>query len=751
MKARHAALIALVAALLVMQPSDSPGCGPFFQEVVFTSDYHPGPTAEELAAGRLGVIQPRYWRRYLLVAYRYLAGEPLTEDERQAFLGRDGQAGGEYVRIGARMVPREIGEWLEARAEYGGGEAPEINPMRQVPESQWQWYQNCGVDAFASAARTLRARSGEFGPAHLGVREWIKAQDTVFSNCEGGAVIPAEAAASLPEKLRQDRDYQIAAAHFYAGDLHEAQRRFATIADDNASPWRDIAPYLVARCMIRRATLDPRPGHADLDLLSRAAHQLREILADPSRTSVHGAATRMLHHLAARLQPGERLMAIAAEISGPDGAGAFRQNLIDFQMLMERDAQNSAEVRARGELADWVVTFQDRGPGARDHAIERWRATRSPQWLVAAIDKTSAGDPATAELLEAASSVSSDAPAFGTVSFHRVRLMMEGGRNAEAREELDRLLPVVERTQPAAAWNRFRGLRMKLASSFDEFLAFAPRRAMGTASEGAGQSSVAALPEGAQEFQLDGDSIVVFNQGLPLEMIVDAAGNESLPEEVRQDLAEVAFVRAILLGEEMAVRALLPRIERAHPTLQPQLRLYGEAPDEAHRRFAAAFVLLKAPGLRPNLVRGIPTRTRVEEIDDFRDNWWCGFEVGPDLHGRPLARHHRSSWPSSEPPAAAPPAAPEFLTGAQRDQFQQEWERLTADGSGVNHLAAVVSSFAEEHPGNELEAEALHLAVRATRYGCTDKATSRQSRRAFQLLHRRHPDSAWAKQTPYWY
>jgi hypothetical protein len=47
--------------------------------------------------------------------------------------------------------------------------------------------------------------------------------------------------------------------------------------------------------------------------------------------------------------------------------------------------------------------------------------------------------------------------------------------------------------------------------------------------------------------------------------------------------------------------------------------------------------------------------------------------------------------------------------------------------------------------------EALHLAVKSTRYGCTDKETGRWSKAAFDLLRRKYPNSTWAKQTPYWF
>jgi len=47
--------------------------------------------------------------------------------------------------------------------------------------------------------------------------------------------------------------------------------------------------------------------------------------------------------------------------------------------------------------------------------------------------------------------------------------------------------------------------------------------------------------------------------------------------------------------------------------------------------------------------------------------------------------------------------------------------------------------------------EALHLVVRAWRYGCAETTGENYSKQAFELLHKRYPESVWTKQTPYWF
>ena len=63
--------------------SSLPGvaCGPFFNVAVFNYPLHPGLPLASFSEGSLGVIRPTFARSYLVVAYRYLSGVPLSKEE----------------------------------------------------------------------------------------------------------------------------------------------------------------------------------------------------------------------------------------------------------------------------------------------------------------------------------------------------------------------------------------------------------------------------------------------------------------------------------------------------------------------------------------------------------------------------------------------------------------------------------------------------------------------------------------------
>ena len=130
-------------------------------------------------------------------------------------------------------------------------------------------------------------------------------------------------------------------------------------------------------------------------------------------------------------------------------------------------------------------------------------------------------------------------------------------------------------------------------------------------------------------------------------------------------------------------------------------------------------------------------------MDSYRDNWWCA-AAPTSLSELP------SEGEGKKDPAASASRIPEFLRASQT-VAAAEAAKLRALGTGPNYLAQTAINWATKNPTDARAPEALHLAVRSTRYGCTDKETGRWSKAAFDLLHRRYPNSSWAKETKYWF
>ena len=260
---------------------------------------------------------------------------------------------------------------------------------------------------------------------------------------------------------------------------------------------------------------------------------------------------------------------------------------------------------------------------------------------------------------------------------------------ADARTLTEQLLKL---EMPVSARNQFRAERLRMARNFEEFLRYAARTPV----------DYDAKP--GMEL-LDDDSALVLDRALPLALLRQASGSPLLPEEIRTELRRVVAIRNLVLAQTP--------------------------------NFDGVFHLLHTPGDAPFVRAGYGRPYPPGELGMLQDSWWCQGATGP-VH-----------WePSGQKPAE--PAA-DFLSAADREQAAAERQKLAALPAAPDWLGAQALAYAHGHPEDPRVPESLYLVVRATRYGCQDVQTGGVSERAFDLLHRRYPNTSWAKKTPYWY
>ena len=727
--------LTLIMAGALIGPEDLSSCGPFIPETVFTSKAQP-LDEPRFFGGQLDILQPQYRRIYLMTAYRYLTGVGLSKADQQALVEKP--AGPDYFWFDQDSPA--IKGWLDARVQVG---APSFDPADPTPINHlkilpgYVAFLNCGDDAFRNATAHLVER-GRAGASHDDLRAWVAAQDQVFANCSdpqpgqlhprpAGPVIPAALPATAALWMQQDRAYQIAAAEFYAGQFDAASAEFLRIAGDRSSSWHGIAPYLVARALIRKAMID------DPAAAPAAQEQLRKVLADPDAAAWHESARGLARYLLARTQPGRALSefahAVATEKTGVAG------EMQDYRLMLDQYANRNKDVPRDEDIADWIAAMQYT---ADDHALAKWRVTRSLPWLVAALTYADQPD---RELMAAAAQVAATSPAFTTVDFHRLRLMSAG----DARPKLDAAL---RRKMPVSARNLFLAARMRVSPDWDDLLRYAPRTVAGTTAFG--PWGVPYLPAGSGEGQqpatkpelhFDDDAARILDRQAPLAMLRLAAGNSSLPPNLQLQVARAVWVRSILLNDTGTAAGIAPALASLAPQFKPYIDGYLAAPDEKTRAFAAAWLMLNNPGMRPSIDSGAGRLAPVAKMDDFRDNWWCAADTAQRPMNAPLVLLYKGDSPEAR-----------FLSPAQRATAQREQVRLASSPAAPTLLARQTVQWIEAHPDDPRAPEALSLTVRAGHYGCGgDDQTDRWVKRAFQLLHSRYPKTEAARRTRYWF
>ena len=749
---RSVVVLLLFCFFIALTPRSAEACGPFFTDAIFVFQKHPDLPLEKFARGQLGVLQSTYARSYLVAAYRNLIGETLSDAEVK---GLTGLWDDRLNRYSDESYEDWLKKWKEARAKVPGvGESPDISVYRDREKPhEYESFLNCQADAFQNAVATLDERTKTWGADSAAMREWVAAQDIVFKNCRTGQETPS-ATSEQNALLRADRSYQIAAANFYATKFDDAVKNFDAIADDGSSPWRTIAPYLAARALLRKGSLaEPEQGKP---ALAEAEKRLKSIVDDKRLEKSHHAAKRLLNLTRLRLNPEGTVRDLAQAIIKKGAAADFKQMVWDYTVLLDKwilddedgvvkSSSVPAAVRS-DDLTDWIVTFQDESDAATTHAIEQWQKTQNLPWLVAAIEKVDGQSAKANDLMSAAARVETNSAAAPSLIFNRARLLSEMNRGDEARSLLDQTLMGDRSRLTRSGANLLLSQRMMLAQNLNEFLRTAQREAAGFSYNDDGrelpmdEKETAEVTRGAKVF-FDADAATVFNKLMPVNLWADAARSDLLPANLHRTVVQAAFMRAALTDRAPVANQMATTLAAAYPETKDLLTTYQRATAPDARRFAAAYLALKFPGLRPYVTAGIGRGTAIGEMDSYRDNWWCA--EPPGTFGGYFSDGEDTTGQKQMPP-------PEFLKPLQAEA-SREVASVQALGPGPNYLAQTVINWATKNPTDPRAPEALHLAVKSTRYGCTDKDTGRWSKAAFDLLHRKYPTSPWAKQTPYWF
>jgi len=516
-----------LGAILFAIPASS--CGPDFPFAVFVLPHGPGGNYLAYAQGNLGILQPGYRTRSLVIAFNYITHHPLAPVQQQQAVAVDHQFLDSWQANEAAKQsapPSGFHTWISTRATVGpiDGYMPnaDLEVNRSTTGDSYEDFTNCLDNAFATAAHNLSALSRSYGPHDLSVIEWTRGQDAVFSNCGDGKPrqffgpgqppppplpphLPALLPASTPLWLQQDRAYQIAAARFYALDFNAAITGFRAIAVDQASPWSVVSRYLIARSLIRQSTVaDTHRSDANgtpaeraaaksgfLSTLTQAQKELLAMRANPRMDSMQNDIDNLLDYVDLRLQPDAQAVVLAQRLQNPETRN-FGQSLIDLTWLRtnQSDPEKPApphgpEDDAAGMIA-WIddINNLDQTPTSFDghhlphtdadvaqataDILRHWQTTHSTVWLVAALMSAHPADAATPDLIRAAAAVPPSDPAYVTVTYHRLRLLP---RDSATRDQLLAVLPTIKQHENTSTLNQFIALDSASALTLDAWLA----------------------------------------------------------------------------------------------------------------------------------------------------------------------------------------------------------------------------------------------------------------------------------------
>ncbi|CUI09677.1 hypothetical protein BN2497_14131 [Janthinobacterium sp. CG23_2] len=654
---------------------------------------------------------------YQFIAWRALAGMPLDTAAQERLRPFD------PCWLTGTSEPRDfdphedpalksaLQAWQTERARAG---APKLAALAIAgPDSS---VLNCPADAFRNATRTLGLRLASDGRG-AALLDWIAGQDAVFANCAAPTAMPADAPAGAPEWLRMDRAYQQAAAHFYRAAYPEAAARFDAIAQDPASPWRQLAPYLAARADVRAATAVGY-GKVDAAPMASALKRLDPLADAADDTPLRADARRLRQLVLLRTAPAQVLARLDTELGSAAPSATIGQDVRDYSYAWRASAP--AE-RAQLAYGAWLAAMRSAGSAkaAPGDALRQWESTQQLPWLVAALTLAKPQTPGA--LLAAAQALAPTSPAYLTARYHLARL---AARDADAIAIVDAALALRPALSADDA-NAFKRIGLARARNLDDAGRFIVRS---SALPAHGEAPVAAM-----------DVATFLNTGLPLDMLLTLAQRKTLPPKLRAELETVAWTRALPLARPDVATRLAPAIKKRFAGAAALVDQMLAETDPALRRGIGAMLLARYPGMVGNVSPFIgyqtdpakfayPNMRASNELEQSRENWWRVFAGGDPTYGKRMAA----------------PAMPAFLTAGAAATLRAERATLAALPSGTDYLAGLVMEHAAREPRDARLPQALSMLIRA--HG--GDARGQYTVPMFKHLHKYFARNEWAKRTP---
>jgi hypothetical protein len=737
-------------------------CGPFYDEAVFSATIHPDLPFRLYADGNLALVEPTFARSYLVVAYRYLNNKPLSSSEREQILNFWRFRLGDASRSDSDNA---VDLWLTTRNKALGikpsDSSDRLYPYRSAGSNDdYNPYLNCNDDAFKQAVKTLQEKVAKYGAGSAAVKDWLAAQDSVFCHCSAPQYdyktkaqgkeppLPSPAAADTSEEVKRERAYQIASANFYAKNFDEAAKQFGAIALDSASPYQKISAYLVARCLIRKATVSTNKGIDQVALLA-AHNKLLELQADPAMVSMKEGIEGLLNFVGLRLDPAVTLQQLSKKIAAGDSNlyqdmdgyiyildSAFKEDSEDASTTHSVDDTKLAAAMHGDDMTDWIWTFSTNDKASLEHALSRYREKKNDGWLLCVGSKLTGKEAYAGEILEALAKIDKASPAYVTANSQRARVLAEQGHNDRAIAAIDSALSVAK---APSAMNALNLQKLMLSKSLEQMITLSyrsPALIVGDAESQTLSSEWQKLDQKKTDGKtyttlptmLRPEGAVAINQKLPLNLFLQAAQSQQVPAALRKDIAQAVFCRSVLLHDQNSSNKASALLKQYMPNLASQLARYDSAGADS-KEFSAAFLMLKYPGIRPYVTAGVGRTTEFGRLDDYQDNWWISIEADK----------------------AVKFAGQQFLKPADLAKAKAEVATINSLSTGPNYLGKVTIDYARKHLSDPRVPEALHMVVRATKLGASNDKTSAISKQAFQILHQNYKGNPWTVKTPYYY
>lgn len=422
------------------------------------------------------------------------------------------------------------------------------------------------------------------------------------------------------------------------------------------------------------------------------------------------------------------------------------------------------EFLGQDPLTEWLFTFQAQSDDSYFHAVDRWHQTSSDMWLMTAMTKARNGLGGLKELMEAAKNANPESPAFPTIAYHRLRLLMDLKQDEEARKLLADVLDG-PRDLPISTRNLFTAQRLRLSQSLNEFITSSLRKPFGFAYDEDTARTIDEIiaerkswydpeySEGSQaqydldiekEFAekrlwqdrsfFDDKSVDIINEHFSTAQMIEVLNNPAMPDYLKRRLTIAIWTRAYLLKDAKTALAMAPAVVKLKPDVESLMTAYTGAKTPAERETAGLYLLLKTGEMSPFLQAGFDYEPQ-EDFDIWQDDrWWCEqYDYSYDDYGNEV---QKASY------------IPPFLTKPMLTAAKTQNSALKKTSDGVSYLSGRVLDWAKTGVPDKRLPESLYIVFQANRwvkYSCGNYSEETRAK-AGDILKKRYPNSKWTQQ-----
>lgn len=736
-------------------------------------------------AGHLGLINFKFRISYLVIAYRYLSNNPLSQIEQQNVLSSyalffscpmEGDFRVDANKTNREMVDEVYLEDTSFSSDDGEQWWQKIMslPLNERIQSIINTYPKkikaftkyrLAKERFTVIAERLTAANLSENQKNDVLGQWATLQDQVFNKnfdvdkarkSFGG--LPVE----ITQLLKLDMDYMEAASYFtFNNELSalKSKELFTQLANNEQYPWHEWAAYLSARIQTRMAcpeSDDTPPQSSRADLLAKAFTDMQTLALNAKDPSVKKAAYDYKSIIQSRFDRKGAIIDLVNTMNYKITKNNF------YKMMYYNNTDESYDspivwddmTETESEVLFWIFNYTSADTKKTfPIAYEHWRKTpENTAWLLVALRNIKEANASQQiELLTAARKITPDHPAF----FSFRALLIEGIAQLEGNSKqsklqrhqlIDHTLKQLKAGHDFSTHTYFAQKGIPLATTIENLLSygfFVP------------SASMIVLYPPVYPTKHPYYSPIELSEALnylPLSMLVEVLQSKILPTLPRRELYASVWARAMILGRYDVADQIANKTSELNPALKKYIHLSIKTKNADQREKILVKALLYFPELNPIIHlknTWLPQWDNTPIFNGIKSRWirdshsnvyWCdgGALNIPVYSLEPRSQFHKGPWNS-------------LLTAGQQKQLNKEQDQLNALPNAAVWLLDKTNKLAKKYPRDKENAELLALAINLTRVMDCYSSNSLEARRAFYQLKVFYASSEAAKKVQYHY